>query len=264
MTKITGRQVYIMDQAKSGRFIAEKRKEKGMTQKELAKQLGIGDKAVSKWECGRGMPDNAMMLPLCDLLGITVNELLMGEDLSKNDYNESSKNIILTLMKEKESLKKKNKKNLLSCGMAILFTILLILLMDMPIQIRHNWVYFFDPFSFLMDPILVFVMLLVTGNVTSFFQSFLIIRNRDVDRNRLFSSLMAVKLAMASFLLGGAMFTIFDTIFVLGTMTKEPGKGVAFTLLTMLYGMLFALFLLPLKVKLESKWEELHEESDQS
>ena len=123
-----------MDQAKSGRFIAEKRKEKGMTQKELAKQLGIGDKAVSKWECGRGMPDNAMMLPLCDLLGITVNELLMGEDLSKNDYNESSKNIILTLMKEKESLKKKNKKNLFSCGMAILFTILLILLMDMPID----------------------------------------------------------------------------------------------------------------------------------
>lgn len=48
-----------MDQAKSGRFIAEKRKEKGMTQKELAKHLGIGDKAISKWECGRGMPDNS-------------------------------------------------------------------------------------------------------------------------------------------------------------------------------------------------------------
>ena len=87
-----------MDQAKSGRFIAEKRKEKGMTQKELARQLGIGDKAVSKWECGRGMPDHSIMLPLCELLGINVNELLMGESLSENDYNESSEDIIVTLM----------------------------------------------------------------------------------------------------------------------------------------------------------------------
>ncbi len=51
-----------MDQTKSGRFIAEKRKEKGITQRELAKQLGIGDKAISKWECGRGMPDSSLML----------------------------------------------------------------------------------------------------------------------------------------------------------------------------------------------------------
>ena len=99
-----------MDQAKSGRFIAEKRKEKGMTQKELAKHLGIGDKAISKWECGRGMPDNSIMVPLCDLLGINVNELLMGETLSVKDYNESSEDIILTLIEEKESLKRKNKK----------------------------------------------------------------------------------------------------------------------------------------------------------
>lgn len=98
-----------MDQAKSGRFIAEKRKEKGMTQKELAKHLGIGDKAISKWECGRGMPDNSIMVPLCDLLDINVNELLMGETLSVKDYNESSEDIILTLIEEKESLKRKNK-----------------------------------------------------------------------------------------------------------------------------------------------------------
>lgn len=96
-----------MDQAKSGRFIAEKRKEKGMTQKELANHLGIGDKAISKWECGRGMPDNSIMVPLCDLLGINVNELLMGETLSVTDYNESSEDIILTLIEEKESLKRK-------------------------------------------------------------------------------------------------------------------------------------------------------------
>lgn len=144
-----------MDQAKSGRFIAEKRKEKGMTQKELAKHLGIGDKAISKWECGRGMPDNSIMVPLCDLLGINVNELLMGETLSVKDYNESSEDIILTLIEEKESLKRKNKKNLVSCVMAILFAAVLFVLMTMPIQIQHNWVYFFDPLTFIMNLILV-------------------------------------------------------------------------------------------------------------
>lgn len=264
LLKFIGRQVYIMDQAKSGRFIAEKRKEKGMTQKELAKHLGIGDKAISKWECGRGMPDNSIMVPLCDLLGINVNELLMGETLSVKDYNESSEDIILTLIEEKESLKRKNKKNLVSCVMAILFAVVLFVLMTMPIQIQHNWVYFFDPLTFIMNPILVLVMLLTTRNVKPFFQSFYIIGKKNVDRNRLFSSQQAVKLAIASFLLGGGMITVFDTIFILGTMASEPGKRLAVALLTMLYSMLFALLLLPLKYRLESKMEEIHEESDPS
>lgn len=127
-----------MDQAKSGRFIAEKRKEKGMTQKELAKHLGIGDKAISKWECGRGMPDHSIMVPLCDLLGINVNELLMGEALSGNNYNESSEDIILTLMKEKESLKRKSRKKLFSCAMAIAFTAILFFLISLPVPIRYK------------------------------------------------------------------------------------------------------------------------------
>lgn len=251
-----------MDQTKSGRFIAEKRKEKGITQRELAKQLGIGDKAISKWECGRGMPDSSLMLPLCSLLDISVNELLMGESLSETDCNEQAEDLILTLVEEKESLKKKHRKSLLSCGMALLFSAILLFLLNMPVQIQHSWVYFFDPLTFIMDPILVLILLTATGNGKPFFQSFTIIRKKDVSRNRLLASLQAVKLAIASFLLGGAIFTVFNTIFLLSTMAKEQWKGVAVTLLTMLYGMLFSLFLLPLKYKLESKMEMLHEESD--
>ncbi|MDE6566510.1 MAG: helix-turn-helix domain-containing protein [Lachnospiraceae bacterium] len=251
-----------MDQEKIGRFIAEKRKEKGMTQKELARQLGIGDKAVSKWECGRGMPDNSIMLPLCDLLGINVNELLMGESLSESEYTESSEGIILSLIEEKEYLKKKNKKNLLSCVMLVLFAAILFYIIIMPIQVWHSWVYYFDPLTFVMDPILVLVMLLATGNVKTFFRSFWLIGKEDVDGKHIFSSLQAVKLAITSFLLGGGLFTLLDTIFILRTMEKEPGRGMAVTLLTMLYGTLFALFLLPLKYKLESKMEEMHEKSD--
>lgn len=253
-----------MDQGKTGRFIAEKRKEKGMTQKELARQLGVGDKAVSKWECGRGMPDNSIMLPLCDLLGIKVNELLLGESLLENDYQESSEDIILTLMEEKESLQKKNKKNLFSCILAVLFTAILIFLIIVPIQVWHSWIYFLDPLTLIMNLILVLLMLLVSGNVKSFFRSFVLIRREDVKRNTLFSSLQAVKLAIVSGLLGGGVFTLLDMIFILRTMEKEPERGVAVTLLTALYGMLFALLLLPVKYGLESKMEEIDEKSNES
>ena len=65
-----------MDQVRTGRFIAVRRKEKGLTQKQLAEKLGISDKTVSKWECGNGFPEISLLLPLCDELGITVNDLL--------------------------------------------------------------------------------------------------------------------------------------------------------------------------------------------
>ena len=68
-----------MDQIKIGKFIAEERKAKKYTQRELADKLSISDKTISKWECGKGLPEVAYMEPLCSLLGISVNELLIGE-----------------------------------------------------------------------------------------------------------------------------------------------------------------------------------------
>lgn len=67
-----------MDQAKTGRFIAARRKELGLTQRQLAERLSISDKTVSKWECGGGLPEVGLMLPLCGALGVTVNELPPG------------------------------------------------------------------------------------------------------------------------------------------------------------------------------------------
>ena len=79
-----------MEQEKIGKFIQELRKQQNMTQKDLADKLGVTDRAVSKWENGRGMPDVSLMKPLCDSLGITVSELLSGERISQKDYREKS------------------------------------------------------------------------------------------------------------------------------------------------------------------------------
>ena len=75
-----------MDQIKIGKFIAEERKRKNYTQKVLAEILGISDKTISKWERGNGFPEISLLLPLCNELEITVNELLSGERLQEVDY----------------------------------------------------------------------------------------------------------------------------------------------------------------------------------
>ena len=67
-----------MDQIKIGRFIAARRRERGMTQRELAEALGLSNRTISKWECGDGLPELANSLPLCERLGVTADELLRG------------------------------------------------------------------------------------------------------------------------------------------------------------------------------------------
>ena len=96
-----------MDQIKIGRFIAERRKNKNLTQAQLAEKLGITDRAVSKWENGRSLPDSSIMLELCELLEITVNDLLSGEVVLMDEYNKEMEKKMLELVKEKESADKK-------------------------------------------------------------------------------------------------------------------------------------------------------------
>ena len=95
-----------MDQIKIGRFIAACRKEAKITQKQLAEKMGITDKAVSKWERGITMPDTSIMLELCDILGISVNELLSGEKINMENSSQKNEQLLLDMAKE---LEKKNK-----------------------------------------------------------------------------------------------------------------------------------------------------------
>lgn len=95
-----------MEQAKVGKFIAECRKNKNMTQAELAEKLNITDRAISKWETGKGMPDSSIMLELCNELDITVNELLSGEVIKVENYNQKAEENLLKMKKQKEEADK--------------------------------------------------------------------------------------------------------------------------------------------------------------
>ena len=86
-----------MDQIKIGKFIAECRKKNNLTQMQLAEKLNITDRAISKWENGKGMPDSSIMLDLCNELKISVNELLCGELIEMNNYNEVAEKMLLEM-----------------------------------------------------------------------------------------------------------------------------------------------------------------------
>ena len=96
-----------MDQIKIGKFIAERRKKVNLTQMQLADKLNITDRAVSKWETGKAMPDSSIMLELCGILKISVNDLLSGEVVTMDNYNKEMEKNLLEMVKAKEEADKR-------------------------------------------------------------------------------------------------------------------------------------------------------------
>lgn len=120
-----------MNQIKTGQFIAQMRKEKGMTQVQLAEILYISNKTVSKWETGKGMPEVSLMLPLCEALGINVNELLTGERISEKNYIEKAEENMMNLVHEAQESKKKIILSVATAVLTLLSAIPLVLISGM-------------------------------------------------------------------------------------------------------------------------------------
>lgn len=128
-----------MDQKQIGKFIAERRRAQNLTQRQLADALSISDKTISKWECGNGLPEVSLMLPLCEKLDINVNELLSGECLSETQYFEKAENNMLDLMKDRTSAKTKVIVTAVSTTITILSVLALIFIVgfvEMPVGVR--------------------------------------------------------------------------------------------------------------------------------
>ncbi len=128
-----------MDQIRIGKFIAESRKSRNLTQRQLADALSISDKTISKWECGKGLPEVSLMLPLCAALDITVNDLLSGEKISSTDYQKKAEGNMMNLMKENEENRKRMALSIITgvitiiavCALAIIASFI-----DLPTFVR--------------------------------------------------------------------------------------------------------------------------------
>ena len=128
-----------MDQIRIGKFIAESRKARNLTQRQLADALSISDKTISKWECGKGLPEVSLMLPLCAALDMTVNDLLSGEKVSSADYQEKAEGNMINLMKENEENKKRMALSIITgviTVIAVCALIVIVSLIDLPTPVR--------------------------------------------------------------------------------------------------------------------------------
>lgn len=119
-----------MDQIKTGKFIAQIRKEKGMTQRQLADKLFISDKTISKWETGKGMPEVSLMMPLCEILGINVNEFLTGERIPDENYKKKAEENIMNIMREKEESIRKIIISIVTAAISMLASFTLFIIAD--------------------------------------------------------------------------------------------------------------------------------------
>lgn len=128
-----------MNQTEIGKFIAKCRKEKKLTQAQLAEKLNITDRAVSKWETGKSMPDSSIMLALCEILGITVNELLSGENIDMESYEKKADANLIALKRKAENNMTKNGIISILFSVTLLIGIMVCLICDIAISGTLTW-----------------------------------------------------------------------------------------------------------------------------
>lgn len=162
-----------MNQEKIGFFIAKERRSRNYTQKQLADILGISDKTISKWERGIGFPDVSLVQPLCEALGITVNELLNGERLQDGEYQDKAEQTILEFMKNNiDRMKYINS----ICNWLIILNILLrkVLYIVMPMDLwggldGYGATIYDFMFYFLMIQLIMVKIIIFTKNLDEYF-----------------------------------------------------------------------------------------------
>lgn len=128
-----------MDQVKIGKFIAQCRKKENLTQLQLAEKLNITDRAVSKWETGKALPDSSLMLALCSILKITVNDLLSGEVITMENYNKELENKLVEMVKQKEQSDKRLLRMEIVTGVICILSLLIAAVISLTIPMEE-WV----------------------------------------------------------------------------------------------------------------------------
>ncbi len=251
-----------MEQKKIGEFIAAQRKEKQMTQKQLGEALGISDKAISKWECGKGLPDISIMMPLCELLEINVNELLSGEHLTEDAYSRKAEENMMNLIQETENQKKENTRgNILRTVTWVMGNILILLMLIMTSASQANFpiAFYLDMPSLIAMLFYLYLTLFFTGHTKDFKNAFSFLRRRKPESiKEAQKAIMALSLAMKSLITAGGFCTLFFSIYLLWLTTNSMDlstftANMAVTLIPFLYGLIGAAILIPVKGRLENR-----------
>ena len=236
----------MLNQEKIGKFIAERRRAQDLTQKQLAEQLNVSDKAVSKWETGRSMPDNSILFELCQVLDINVNELLSGEKLSDDSYHGKAEENMMTLMKEKQNGGRINAIAGLILG--VLF------ILGSAWMSAGNIIWYYDMPSFVLIVGLMLILLFMCGLTNDFLRgiAFFFRKNKEMEETELKRILAAFKLVLIALPIDGLMASLIAAVTILGKVNDMSmlGPHPAVAILTLLYSLVLEVLMLPVAAKL--------------
>lgn len=168
-----------MDVMKIGAFIKSQRTELNMTQKDLAEKIGCTDKAISRWETGKGMPDSSFLVPLADMLGVTVNELLTGEKIPEETFTQKSEDNLVVAVQKTEKAVKQGKTVKLFLIVAIIFCILSISLLIKNVIDARNTITYVGDFG-TKNRIAVTELLIELDSQNSYFSENTVCTNFDI------------------------------------------------------------------------------------
>lgn len=159
-----------MDQVKIGKFISECRKKQKLTQSELAEKLNITDRAVSRWETGRGLPDSSLMLDLCNILNISVNELLSGQTIEMENCNKEIENKLIEMIKAKEEADKRLLRLEIFIGVLSLIVLFVPIILGAYMSFEHEWIRYLVIFSGFIPCIIGFSVALKIEQVAGYYK----------------------------------------------------------------------------------------------
>lgn len=245
----------MVEQEKVGKFISAMRKEKNLTQKQLAEQLGITDKAISKWETGRSMPDNTMLLDLCKILGVSLNDLLSGERLSKDNYGGKAEENMMHLIKENEKQKNTNKWTIFGTLGGIICLCVAILFTIIQSAGFSAILWFVDLPSFLIVLGIPMIVLAASGMVKDFFHGFLICYKTEYNagKNDILQAYVAMATFMKTSLLTGCVVAVINIVLLIGTIADASAMGIclAVALISITYSLLLNVLLMSTAARLK-------------
>lgn len=246
-----------MDQIKIGKFIAEMRKEQNLTQQDLAEKLRISNKTVSKWECGNGMPDYAVMEKLCRVLNINVNELLSGERLPSQEYSKKAEENMISLIQESGVNHKRDMREwlrfMIGVG-AVAFVMWLTIIMWGGIESLGA---FIDFPSFIYVSIMTVLIMGISRKLKDFMKAFpLAMRGvTSTEIRQVKRSLLAVKTAMVTINVVGVIASLMGAVITWARLDDilSLGPNLAVATLTIVYSLATTMLLIPIYTRLKAK-----------
>ena len=246
----------MLNQEKTGKFIAEMRRQQNLTQRQLAERVGVSDKTVSKWETGRSMPDNSILLDVCLILNVSVNELLSGEKLAEEYYVDKAEVNMVELVEECEYHRKKGNWTIFgtvfSLGMLVIACAFVIL---SAVGIDRLSI-FVDVPSIMIPLGLTFFVLIASESLLDFVRAFSICYGkREFHEEQIWNSWATMKMVLFVIPIASVFSFIVSFIAIIGRLSNPEllGPHINVALLSVFYCSVIEILLMPMTMKLHRK-----------